>query len=42
MLQVFSGLKETGNLPRQEAYSFDVMSQSHPADVVEGWSNKGH
>jgi hypothetical protein len=38
---ILEGVKETGDLPRQEAYSFNVMSCWHPADVLEGWSTKG-
>jgi hypothetical protein len=38
---ILDRLKETTNLPRQENYSFNVMSQQHPAQVAEGWSKKG-
>jgi len=33
--------KETGDLPRQEAWSFDLISWQHSTDAAEGWSDKG-
>jgi hypothetical protein len=38
---ILHGPKETCDLPRQKAYSFDVMFCYHPADAVEDRSRKG-
>jgi hypothetical protein len=38
---ILNGTKETDEIPRREACSFDVTSCWQPADVVEVWSDKG-
>jgi hypothetical protein len=35
---ILDGLKKTGDLSREDPYSFDVHQL--PADAAEGWSNK--
>jgi hypothetical protein len=33
--------RENGDIPMQKAYRCDVIFGQHPANAVEGWSNKG-